>query len=62
MLPRGLPKQLSGITVEDERAAWGGENGEYMSGAPGITGAVSEDNDIVFDVGSGEYAFTPWGQ
>ena len=59
MLPR--PKQLSGITVEENgRMVW--ENGEYMSGDPGITGAVSEDNDIAFDVGSGEYTFTLRGQ
>jgi hypothetical protein len=59
MLPR--PKQLSGITVEENgRMVW--ENGEYMSGDPGITGAMSEDNDIAFDVGSGEYTFTLRGK
>ena len=59
MVPR--PEQLSGITVEESgRTVW--ENGKYVPGDPGITGAVSEDNDFAFDVGSGEYSFMLRGQ
>jgi len=59
MVPR--PDQLSGVTVEENgRRVW--ENGTYVPGDPGIAGAVSEDNDIAFDVGSGDYTFTLRGQ
>jgi hypothetical protein len=59
MVPR--PQELTGITVEENgRVVW--ENGKYVTGVPGITGAVAEDNGIAFDVGSGEYNFRLRGQ
>ena len=59
LVPR--PSELSGITIEENgQVVW--ENGKYVAGAAGITGAAIEDNGIAFDVGSGEYSFKLRGQ
>jgi alpha-L-rhamnosidase len=59
MVPK--PGELTGITVEENgRVVW--ENGKYVAGDAGIIGAVAEDNDIAFEVGSGEYSFRLSGQ
>jgi alpha-L-rhamnosidase len=54
MVPR--PQELTGITVEENgHVVW--ENGKYVSGDAGVSGAVLEDDGITFDLGSGEYSF-----
>ena len=59
MVPK--PGELTGITVEENgRVVW--EDGEYVPGDAGISGAASEDNAIAFDVGSGQYSFRLRGQ
>ena len=59
LVPR--PDELTGITIEENgKVIW--ENGKYVTGDPGITGAASEDNAIAFDLGSGEYSFKLRGQ
>jgi alpha-L-rhamnosidase len=59
MVPR--PQELTDITVEESgRVVW--ENGKYVSGVAGVSGAALEDSGITFDVGSGEYSFRLRGQ
>lgn len=59
MLPK--PEELSGIEVQENgHVVW--QDKHYVAGDAGITGAVEEDNDIAFDLGSGVYQFTLRGQ
>jgi alpha-L-rhamnosidase len=58
-----LPKlpELSEIVIEENgRVVW--EKGHFVSGDPGIAGAVSDGDDFVFDLGSGDYSFRLTGQ
>jgi hypothetical protein len=59
MVPR--PQELTRITVEENgHVVW--ENGKYVPGDAGVSGAALEDSGITFDVGSGEYSFRLRGQ
>jgi len=60
-----LPKeeQMTEITVQEgDRLVW--EKGHYPGGDPGVNGASQEKEhgDIIFDVGSGHYAFKLLGR
>jgi len=59
-----VPKeeQMSEVVVyECDRTVW--EKGKYVPGAAGVTGASQgKEGSIVFDVGSGRYAFKLTGQ
>jgi alpha-L-rhamnosidase len=52
------PEEASDLLVrEGERAVW--ENGKYVAGVPGVSGASQGDGgDVVIEVGSGQYSFT----
>jgi len=55
------PEELSGITVEENgRVIW--EKGHFVPGDPGISSGVEDENDVAFEVGSGEYSFRLIGQ
>jgi len=59
MLPK--PEELTGFVVEENgRVVW--EKGHFVAGTPGINNATEEDNDIAFDLGSGDYSFRLTGQ
>ncbi len=59
MVPR--PQEMTGVVVEENgRAVW--EDGKYVPGDPGITGAAAEEDAIAFELGSGEYTFRLRGQ
>jgi alpha-L-rhamnosidase len=58
-----VPKeaQMTELTVrEGDRVVW--EKGQYVPGALGITGARAGNDRVVFDVGSGRYAFSLSGE
>ena len=58
-----IPKEedMTTVTVrEGDHVVW--ENGKYVSGSPGITGAVARPNAIEFSVGSGYYHFLLTGE
>ncbi len=59
LVPR--PQELTGITVEENgHAVW--ENGKYVPGVAGVSGAALDESGITFDLGSGEYSFKLRGQ
>ncbi len=59
MVPR--PQEMTGVVVEENgRAVW--EDGKYVPGDPGITGAAAEEDVIAFELGSGEYTFRVRGE
>ena len=58
-----VPKEEQWTDVfvrEGDRVVW--EKGQFVSGAPGITGAKLDAHGITFDVGSGQYSFRLTGQ
>jgi hypothetical protein len=53
--------EVTNPTVEEGgRVVW--EKGHFVSGDPGVTNAREENNTVVFDVGSGNYAFRIVGE
>jgi len=55
------PMEATNPTVEEGgRVVW--EKGHFVSGDPGITNAREENNNVVFDVGSGNYSFRLVGE
>ena len=49
-------EQMTDVVIrEGDRVVW--ENGHYVSGDPGLTGATREGRNIIFQVGSGTYSF-----
>jgi len=58
-----VPKEeeMTGVTVrEGDRIVW--QNGQFVPGDPGVTGASEAHGDVTFEVGSGEYAFRLTGE
>jgi alpha-L-rhamnosidase len=48
--------EMTEITVrEGNRTVW--ENGRFVEGAPGATAGKFENKRVIFEVGSGHYAF-----
>ena len=59
LVPR--PEELTGFVIEENgHVVW--EKGHFVSGDPGISNAIEEENDFAFDVGSGDYSFRLTGQ
>jgi len=53
-----VPKEeeMSSVTIfEGDRIVW--QNGQFVPGDPGVTGASAAHGDFTFEVGSGHYAF-----
>jgi len=52
-----VPKMnLGDVTIKESgKTVW--ENGSYIEGVVGITGASENDEHITFEVGSGSYSF-----
>jgi alpha-L-rhamnosidase len=49
-------EQMTDVVIrEGDRVVW--ENGHYVSGDPGLTGAAQDGRDVIFQVGSGHYSF-----
>jgi alpha-L-rhamnosidase len=58
VIPRG--EQMTDVTIrEGDTVVW--ENGHYVSGDPGFAGASQEGKTVVFQAGSGQYAFRVTG-
>jgi len=58
-----VPKddEMTGITIhEGDRSVW--EKGHFVEGAPGVTAGKLEGNRVIFEVGSGHYAFRVTGE
>jgi alpha-L-rhamnosidase len=58
-----IPKDLemTELTVrEGDRVVW--EKSRYVEGTPGITAAKYADGRVIFEVGSGHFAFRMTGQ
>jgi alpha-L-rhamnosidase len=49
-------EQMTDVAIrEGDRVVW--ENGHYVGGDPGLTGATQDGRAIIFQVGSGTYSF-----
>jgi len=58
-----VPKEdeMTAVTVrEGDRVVW--ENGQFVPGDPGVTGASAAHGNFTFEVGSGHYAFRLTGE
>jgi alpha-L-rhamnosidase len=58
-----VPKEeeMTPLTVrEGDRVVW--QNGQFVPGDPGVTGASAIQGKVTFDVGSGHYAFRLTGE
>jgi alpha-L-rhamnosidase len=53
--------EMTGITIhEGDRSVW--EKGHFVEGSSGVTAGKVEDNRVIFEVGSGHYAFRVTGE
>ena len=53
--------EMTGITIhEGDRSVW--EKGHFVEGTPGVTAGKVEGNRVIFEVGSGHYAFRVTGE